>query len=168
MRSTFGRPIATLGVALAALLLAISSAAAHTLAPDQIIGQLRLPAVREAYGVEDVARLDGLPRLLVVRVGRRWSEVPATQRQEIAENLHRSELTALERDTHIGRWAELTAAKVGQVDPPSGGAQPAGGCTRPHGERVQRQREEQGECEPRGDSFQVRRDHANRRGSPDP
>jgi hypothetical protein len=45
--------------------------------------------------------------------------------QEIAENLHRSELTALERDTQIGRWAELTAAKVGQVDPPSGGAQPA-------------------------------------------
>src|SRR5882757_9239397 len=86
MRSTFGRPIAALGVALAALLLAISSAVAHTLAPDQIIGQLRLPAVREAYGVEDVARLDGLPRLLVVRVGRRWSEVPATQRQEIAEN----------------------------------------------------------------------------------
>jgi ParB family chromosome partitioning protein len=45
--------------------------------------------------------------------------------QEIAENLHRSELTALERDTQIGRWAELTAAKVGQVDPPLGGTQPA-------------------------------------------
>jgi hypothetical protein len=46
--------------------------------------------------------------------------------QEIAENLHRSELTVLERDTQIGRWAELTAAKVGQVAPPSGGAQRAG------------------------------------------
>ena len=86
MRSTFGRPIAVLGVALAVALLATSSAAAHMLAPEQIIGQLRLPAVREAYGVEDVARLDGLPRLLLVRVGPRWSEVPATQRQEIAEN----------------------------------------------------------------------------------
>jgi hypothetical protein len=39
--------------------------------------------------------------------------------------MHRSELTVLERDTQIGRWAELTAAKVGQVAPPSGGAQPA-------------------------------------------
>jgi hypothetical protein len=31
----------------------------------------------------------------------------------------------LERDTQIGRWAELMAAKVAQVEPPSGGAQPA-------------------------------------------
>ena len=45
--------------------------------------------------------------------------------QEIAENLHRSELTALERSNQIARWAELTAAKVGQLDQPLGGAQPA-------------------------------------------
>jgi ParB-like chromosome segregation protein Spo0J len=45
--------------------------------------------------------------------------------QEIAENLHRSELTALERDTQIGRWAELTAAKASQVETPLGGAQPS-------------------------------------------
>lgn len=32
--------------------------------------------------------------------------------QEIAENLHRNELTALERDTQIARWVELVAAKV--------------------------------------------------------
>lgn len=44
--------------------------------------------------------------------------------QEIAENLHRAELTALERDTQIGRWAELTAAKGAQIAPPSGGHQP--------------------------------------------
>jgi hypothetical protein len=44
--------------------------------------------------------------------------------QEIAENLHRSELTALERDTQIGRWAELTTAKASQVETPLGGAQP--------------------------------------------
>jgi ParB-like nuclease domain len=63
-----------------------------------------------------------------------WDEIDAVfvtgneierELQEIAENLHRSELTALERATQIARWAELTAAKVGQVDPPSGGAQPA-------------------------------------------
>ena len=75
----------------------------------------------------------GLHRLEAAkRLG--WDEIDAVlvtgteierELQEIAENLHRSELTALERDTQIGRWAELTAAKVGQVDPPSGGAQPA-------------------------------------------
>jgi ParB-like chromosome segregation protein Spo0J len=75
----------------------------------------------------------GLHRLEAAkRIG--WDEIDAVfvagneierELQEIAENLHRSELTALERDTQIGRWAELTAAKVGQVDPPSGGAQPA-------------------------------------------
>ena len=63
-----------------------------------------------------------------------WQEIEAVfstgneierELQEIAENLHRSELTALERDTQIGRWAELTASKVGQIGPPSGGAQPA-------------------------------------------
>jgi ParB-like chromosome segregation protein Spo0J len=45
--------------------------------------------------------------------------------QEIAEHLHRYELTALERDTQIGRWAELTAAKASQVETPMGGAQPS-------------------------------------------
>src|ERR1700680_1454095 len=45
--------------------------------------------------------------------------------QEIAENLHRAELTVLERDTQIARWAEVLAAKERQVDAPSGGAQPA-------------------------------------------
>jgi ParB-like chromosome segregation protein Spo0J len=63
-----------------------------------------------------------------------WEEIEAVfvtgneierELQEIAENLHRSELTALERATQIGRWADLTAVKVGQVDPPTGGAQPA-------------------------------------------
>jgi ParB family chromosome partitioning protein len=43
---------------------------------------------------------------------------------EIAENLHRAELTALERSNQIKRWADLTAAKVLQVETPSGGHQP--------------------------------------------
>jgi ParB-like chromosome segregation protein Spo0J len=83
---------------------------------------------------DDTLRLvTGLHRLEAAkRLG--WKEIEAVfstgneierELQEIAENLHRSELTALERDTQIGRWAELRAAKVGQVDPPSGGAQPA-------------------------------------------
>jgi hypothetical protein len=40
------------------------------------------------------------------------------------DNLHRAELTALERDTQIARWAELTAAKVFEVGTPAGGIQP--------------------------------------------
>jgi hypothetical protein len=44
--------------------------------------------------------------------------------QEIAENLHRAELTALERSNQIARWAELMAAKGAQIAPPSGGHQP--------------------------------------------
>lgn len=35
---------------------------------------------------------------------------------EISENLHRAELTRLERDEQIARWVELTEAKAGQVD----------------------------------------------------
>ena len=35
--------------------------------------------------------------------------------QEIAENLHRAELTALERDMQVARWVELTAAKQGEA-----------------------------------------------------
>jgi ParB-like chromosome segregation protein Spo0J len=83
---------------------------------------------------DDTLRLvTGLHRLEAAkRLG--WKEIEAVfstgseierELQEIAENLHRSELTTLERDAQIARWAELIAVKVGQVDPPSGGAQPA-------------------------------------------
>jgi ParB-like chromosome segregation protein Spo0J len=44
---------------------------------------------------------------------------------EIAENLHRADLTALERSEHIEEWRKLTAEKASQVATPSGGAQPA-------------------------------------------
>src|SRR5712691_11176424 len=83
---------------------------------------------------DDTLRLvTGLHRLEAAKsLG--WKEIKAVlstgneierELQEIAENLHRSELTALERDTHIGRWAELTAAKAAQVETPLGGAQPS-------------------------------------------
>ena len=42
---------------------------------------------------------------------------------EISENLHRAELSGLERDEHINRWRELTLEKVGETPPP-GGQQP--------------------------------------------
>ena len=46
---------------------------------------------------------------------------------EISENLHRAELTALERQEQIARWVELTDAKLAQVGPVSGGRGNAGG-----------------------------------------
>jgi hypothetical protein len=43
---------------------------------------------------------------------------------EISENLHRAELTALERSEQIAEWVKLTD-KVVQIAPPPGGVQPA-------------------------------------------
>lgn len=43
---------------------------------------------------------------------------------EIAENLHRAELTVLERSEHVAEWVRLTNEKVAQLEPPTGGRQP--------------------------------------------
>jgi ParB/RepB/Spo0J family partition protein len=43
---------------------------------------------------------------------------------EIAENLHRAELSVLERDEQIARWVDLTNQKARQLSAPVGGAQP--------------------------------------------
>ncbi|WP_453968132.1 hypothetical protein [Amorphus sp. MBR-141] len=49
---------------------------------------------------------------------------------EISENLHRSELTALERQEQIARWVELTDQKVsGQVAQKPQGGRPEGGLS---------------------------------------
>lgn len=37
---------------------------------------------------------------------------------EIAENLHRSELTALEHDQHVAKWIELSAARISAQSAP--------------------------------------------------
>ena len=65
-------------------------ARAHTVAPQEILAQLRAPAVREACGVEDATRLENLPRLLLVRVGSRWRDVPAEKRRAVAEEWARA------------------------------------------------------------------------------
>jgi len=47
---------------------------------------------------------------------------------EIAENLHRSELTALERDQHIAKWIELADRRIlVQIEPKMGRGRPQGG-----------------------------------------
>jgi ParB-like nuclease family protein len=63
----------------------------------------------------------GLP-LVPVRV-EKGSETDALL-WEISENLHRTELSGLERDEHIDRWRQLTFEKVVQNVPPRGGVQP--------------------------------------------
>ena len=62
-----------------------------------------------------------------------WTDIPVLEEGsssldarmwEIAENLHRADLTALERDEHIAEWIRLSdETKVAQVAPP-GGRQP--------------------------------------------
>lgn len=44
---------------------------------------------------------------------------------EISENLHRADLSAVERAEHIDEWRRLTVTKGAQVAPPAGGHQPA-------------------------------------------
>jgi ParB-like chromosome segregation protein Spo0J len=46
---------------------------------------------------------------------------------EISENLHRADLTVLERDEHIREWVRLTEDKLGQVGPLSSGRGHEGG-----------------------------------------
>jgi hypothetical protein len=85
------------------------------------------PSDKEVILVTGAHRVEAAKRL-------GWDDIEAVfvagddidlELHEIAENLHRADLTALERDTQIARWVELTAAKVAQSAPPSGGAQPA-------------------------------------------
>lgn len=107
------------------------------------VGLLNPIVVRWAEAVEpedgfisDVAVLvAGAHRLEAVRrLG--WTEVEAVEIKgseidarlaEIAENLHRAELTALERSEQIAEWVRLTEAKV--LNP--SGSKPKGG--RPEG-----------------------------------
>src|SRR5258708_12710385 len=46
---------------------------------------------------------------------------------EISENLHRADLTVLERDEHIAEWVRLTEDKLGEVGPLSSGRGHEGG-----------------------------------------
>lgn len=57
--------------------------------------------------------------------GYRMKGLPDARLWEIAENLHRAELTVQERAEHIAEWVRLTGEKVAQLAPPSGGVQPS-------------------------------------------
>jgi ParB-like chromosome segregation protein Spo0J len=122
-------------------------AALRTLNPDAVakiaasvaeVGLQNLPTVRwtrDVSGDDELVLVAGRHRLEAVKsLG--WTMVECSvvdlderdaRLWEIAENLHRAELTVQERSDHIAEWIKLTeekARKVAQVGPPSGGAQP--------------------------------------------
>jgi len=87
--------------------------------------------LRYDQDADDILLVAGLHRLEAARkLG--WETVPAiyttvshdeARMWEIAENLHRAELNAVERAEHIEEWRRLSA-KVANHLPPTGGAQP--------------------------------------------
>ena len=121
----------------------------RALAPEKVDGLvaslgevgLRTPIhVRVLDRLEEGGRVfEGVPILVAGRhrleAARRlgWEEIDAyvldgderdARLWEIAENLHRAELTVQERADHIAEWVRLTGEKVRQVDAPMGGKQP--------------------------------------------
>lgn len=74
---TPGRTLALLAVGMAFAI----PAAAHWLAPEEIVAALNAPAVRDALGVTGASRDAHAPRLLVIRVGARWYDVGAPIRR---------------------------------------------------------------------------------------
>lgn len=69
----------------AGLACATTGARAHWIGPEQVIAELRTAAARETYGITEVTRHPNLPRLLVLRVGPRWSELEPSKRRAAAE-----------------------------------------------------------------------------------
>lgn len=95
------------------------------------LGQLQ-PISVFAPSPDSITLVAGRHRLEAAR-RLEWDEIDAVfvtgdeidrQMQEIAENLHRVDLTALERDEQVARWVELVESKVSQLATPSGGVQP--------------------------------------------
>ena len=92
-----------------------------------------LQPITVAYDGGRIRLVAGAHRLAAVK-RLRWAEVPCVvvlgddvqlRLAEIAENLHRNELTALDRDDLIAEWIRLIAEKVSQLETPLGGHQPA-------------------------------------------
>jgi hypothetical protein len=69
----------------AGVLLASAVAQAHGPAAADVVGALEASAVRARFGVMAAARDAKAPRVLLVRVGPKWSEAPADDRRTAAE-----------------------------------------------------------------------------------
>ena len=63
-----------------ALALVAGRAWAHSLAPDEVVASLDAPAARVAMGVERAAVDLRNPRVLLVRVGAGWFDLPPSAR----------------------------------------------------------------------------------------
>lgn len=101
------------------------------------IGQMQ-PITVYSPDNENIILIAGRHRLEAAR-RLEWDEIDCVfvggdeidrQMREVAENLHRAELTALERDEHIAKWVELVGAKqevLSQVGSKPAGGRPEGG-----------------------------------------
>lgn len=69
--------VAALGVA--------RESVAHWLPPAALIAEIEKPANRVRFGITGVTRDPNMPRLLYVRAGHEWEQVPAQERREAAE-----------------------------------------------------------------------------------
>lgn len=76
-----------------------------------VAGRNRLQAARD-LGWETIDVIE-LPHL-----GQQEDATTLARLAEVAENLHRREITALERDELVVRWAELVEQRAGQVAQP--------------------------------------------------
>ncbi len=78
-------------------------------------GLLALLAVAVALLAVEVLSTSALTALGMIKQHSRSASIPDTidrELQEIAENLHRSDLTVLERDEQVARWIGLTESKL--------------------------------------------------------
>jgi len=77
--------------------------------------------VKKGRSIREAARMLGWENIAAVVMD---GDMRACRLWEIAENLHRAELSDVERSKLIEEWRELTVEKVSQVETPLGGAQP--------------------------------------------
>jgi ParB-like chromosome segregation protein Spo0J len=94
--------------------------------------------VRYDSEADDILLVAGLHRLEAARkLG--WDTIPAIYTEgtadearmwEIAENLHRAELSVLERDEHVAEWLKLADVVFVQVEQKPKAGRPEGGISR--------------------------------------
>jgi hypothetical protein len=66
-------------------MLAATTAAAHWIEPADVVARLNAPELRARFDIVSVAPDPKLPRLVLIRVGPKWHDVPGDQRISAAE-----------------------------------------------------------------------------------